>query len=109
LREQQVQHPRGWMNRRRVQMIRITIAALGLLACASQATAAPQPARSADNVGTAQKAMDECSLNYCGNRSSSVQQARAIWIESCFRQKTGKYPAELGMVSRVLPRCPGSP
>jgi hypothetical protein len=90
-------------------MIRITIAALGLLACASQAMAAPRPARSADNVSTAQKAMEECSLNYCGNRSSSVQQARAIWIESCFRQKTGQYPAELGIVTRVLTRCPGSP
>jgi hypothetical protein len=45
----------------------------------------------------AQKAMDECAAQYCGRRSASVSGNRPLLIEGCFHQKTGKYPAQMGV------------
>ena len=64
------------------------------------------PATAQGAPGEAQRAMYECALNYCGHRSPSVRQARSIWIESCFVQKVGRYPAEMGIATRVFRRCP---
>ena len=53
----------------------------------------------------AQKVMNECALQYCGHRSPSVAQARPMLIESCFRQKMGRSPVEMGITIKVRRGC----
>jgi hypothetical protein len=89
-------------------MIRHKILVTGLLVSTWQsvptmALAAPK----AKDVNAAQKAMDECARAYCGIRSRSVRGARPMLMESCFRQKTGRFPAQMGMAIKVLHHCPG--
>ena len=84
----------------------LTTILVALLAATLTSAAPAQATKKAkNNVSEAQKAMDECSLNYCGYRSSSVTQARAIWIENCFRQKMGRSPAEMGIAVRIRSSC----
>jgi hypothetical protein len=56
-------------------------------------------------ISAAQKAMDECLVQYCGLRSSSVSGYRAMFIESCFHRKTGQYPGQMGVALKVHRRC----
>jgi hypothetical protein len=53
----------------------------------------------------AQKVMNECALQYCGHRSPSVRQSRPMLIESCFRQKMGRSPVEMGITIKVRQGC----
>jgi hypothetical protein len=68
----------------------------------------PTMAQAAPN-SAAQQAMQECALMYCGPRNPSVMQQKSTLVESCFRQKTGRTPAELGISLPSLRCCPGSP
>ena len=79
----------------------VKIVILALLAGVWQIPTTAQGAPSA-----AQQAMNECAINYCGRRSPSVGQARPMWIEACFHQKMGKYPAEMGIAIKIRRRCP---
>ena len=56
---------------------------------------AARAARAAANP--AQQAIVECRQMYAGDRGMSGNQTRPTSIESCFRQKTGHYPNELGI------------
>jgi hypothetical protein len=67
------------------------------------AQAAPRPGVSA------QQAMNECALMYCGHRDRSVRQSRPLMVEACFRQKTGRFPAEMGVAIPSLRCCPNEP
>ncbi|HEY7300433.1 MAG TPA: hypothetical protein VH684_21265 [Xanthobacteraceae bacterium] len=51
----------------------------------------------------AEKAMDECTAQFCGRRSPSVTGYRPMLIEGCFKQKMGQYPAQMGVSLR--PNC----
>jgi hypothetical protein len=83
------------------------IVVLGLLVLVWQSVptsglAAPKNAagqKTASN-SAAEKAMDECTAQYCGRRSASVSGNRPLLIEGCFHQKTGKYPAQMGVAFR---------
>src|SRR5262245_58754689 len=99
-------------------MVRLDdVAILGLLACAwlvpTAAEAAPKATSAAQHApkatSAAQQAMNECALNYCGPRSPSVSQSKGILVESCFRQKTGHSPAEMGIAIPYLRCCPNTP
>ena len=81
-------------------MIGVKMFILAFLASVWQIPTTAQGAPSA-----AQKVMNECALQYCGLRSPSVTQARAMWIESCFRQKMGRSPAEMGIAIKVRQSC----
>jgi hypothetical protein len=104
---EEVQYNSPAVSIRETPAMRIPLSALSLLAflCLTPAQAAPRPA-----VGSsAQQAMNECALNYCGPRSPSVTQSKGVLVESCFRQKTGHSPAELGVSMPSLRCCPGAP
>jgi hypothetical protein len=68
----------------------------------SAGVAAPKGAggQKAASNSAAEKAMDECTAQYCGRRSASVTAYRPLFIEGCFHQKTGKYPAQMGVSLR---------
>ena len=83
------------------------IVVLGLLVLVWQSVpssglAAPKSAagQKAASNSAAEKAMDECTAQYCGRRSASVSGNRPLLIEGCFHQKTGKYPAQMGVTFR---------
>src|SRR6516162_4563374 len=82
-------------------MIWLRIAILGLIVWILQVMprTVHAVAKNAD-ISAAQKAMDECIVQYCGLRSSSVSGYRPMFIESCFHRKTGQYPGQMGMASR---------
>jgi hypothetical protein len=63
------------------------------------------PAMAQGAPSAAQAVMNECALQYCGRRSPSVAQARSMWIESCFRQKMGRSPAEMGIAIKIRRGC----
>jgi hypothetical protein len=81
-------------------MVGIKMFIPALLVSVWQIPTAAQAAPSA-----AQKVMNECAMQYCGYRSPSVSQSRAIWIESCFRQKMGRSPIEMGIAIKVRLSC----
>jgi hypothetical protein len=69
-----------------------------LLACWSQVSTPGHAARAAHGASAAaQQAIVECRQQYSGNRGRAVNQARSTFIEGCFKQKTGRYPFELGI------------
>ena len=83
------------------------IAVLGLLVLVWQSVptsglAAPKSAAGQKAAGNsaAEKAMDECTAQYCGRRSTSVTGSRPILIENCFKQKMGQFPAQMGVSLR---------
>jgi len=82
--------------------------AVGLVASLTQMTPL-QAAPKSQNGVAAQRAMDECALQYCGYRSASVTQSKPMWVESCFRQKTGRTPAEMGVAMKATRCCPAAP
>jgi hypothetical protein len=89
-------------------VIKFSIVTLGLLATLLLTPALAQPAaRGRLHLNEAQRAMLECARNYCGYRSPSVTGARGLWVETCFRQKTGKTPAEMGIRQPRLSGCRG--
>ena len=88
-------------------MIRCKILVMGLLVSSWQSVPMMAlAALKANDVNAAQKAMDECTRSYCGIRSRSVRGSRSMLMESCFRQKTGRFPAEMGIAINVLHHCP---
>jgi hypothetical protein len=56
-------------------------------------------------ISAAQKAMDECVVQYCGLRSSIVSGYRPMFIASCFHRETGQYPGQMGVALKVRRRC----
>ena len=84
----------------------LRIAILGLVVWILQVMprAVHAAAKNAD-ISAAQKAMDECIVQYCGLRSSSVSGYRPMFIESCFHRKTGQYPGQMGVALKVHRRC----
>ena len=89
-------------------VIKFGMVTLGFLATLHLTPALAQPAaRGRVNLNEAQRAMLECARNYCGYRSPSVTGARGLWVETCFRQKTGKTPAEMGIRQPSLSGCRG--
>ncbi len=69
-----------------------------LLVCLSQMPAQGKAVRAAAGAdASAQQAIVQCRRMYGGDRGKAVNQARPIWIESCFKVKTGRYPFELGI------------
>jgi hypothetical protein len=46
---------------------------------------------------SAQQAIVWCRQAYGGDRGKAVNQAKPIWVENCFKQKTGYYPFQLGI------------
>ena len=94
-------------------MMTLKIVVVGLLVCIFQGM--PMTAHAVANnaeTGAAQKAMDECAIQYCGIRSRSVRGSRSMLIEGCFRQKTGRFPGEMGIgahddfISQAKPHIP---
>ena len=84
----------------------LRIAILGLVVWILQVmpTTVHAAAKNAD-IGAAQKAMDECVIQYCGLRSPSVAGYSPMFIESCFHRKTGQYPGQMGVALKVHRRC----
>jgi hypothetical protein len=62
---------------------------------------APKPSEAATAAriasSSAQQAIVECRARYGGDRGRAGNQRRPIWIEDCFKEKTGRYPFELGI------------
>jgi hypothetical protein len=38
-----------------------------------------------------------CRQAYGGDRGKAINQAKPIWVENCFKQKTGYYPFQPGI------------
>ena len=73
------------------------LSALAML-CLGQMPAPAAPARAPrGEVSGMQQAIVECRQMYGGDRGKAVNQVKPIWIESCFKQKTGHFPFELGI------------
>jgi hypothetical protein len=85
-------------------MSKLLIGALGLLMVLVQISAGH--AASESGAVSAKKAMNYCSRQYCGHRGLIGNQQRPVWIEGCFKERTGKYPAELGVAIKIRHRCP---
>ena len=85
----------------------LKIVSVGLLVCIfhGMSMTGHAAAKNAE-TSTAQKAMDECAIQYCGIRSRSVRGSRSMLIEGCFRQKTGRFPWEMGIGIVVRHICP---
>jgi hypothetical protein len=50
-----------------------------------------------------ERAIMECRSYYFGQRSPSTSATRPMMIESCFYQKTGKFPAQVGIPIYAAP------
>jgi len=88
----------------------LKILVIGLLVLVWQSVPTPGAAEQKGTTGqkaagnsAAEKAMDECTAQYCGRRSASVSGNRPMLIEGCFKAKMGQYPAQMGVSFR--PHC----
>ena len=79
--------------------MRQLLLASSLLLFGSGLMAGPaEAARDARGAGAStQRAIAECRQMYDGDRGMSGNQSRPTSIEGCFKQKTGRYPGELGI------------
>jgi hypothetical protein len=88
-------------------MIWLKIVVLALAVCILQVMPGTVHAAAKNaEISAAQKAWDECAIQYCGIRGRSVRGSRPALIEGCFRQKTGQYPGQMGIALRVRHTCP---
>jgi hypothetical protein len=74
--------------------------ATGLLACMALldgATACLAAAKPSTQQASYAAIMIECRRMYWGQRSPAVAASRPMFIEGCFRQRTGKHPWEAGV------------
>ena len=67
-----------------------------LIVCASALPTTGLAARTGAGAA-AQQAIIECRQTYGGYRGKAVEQAKPIYVERCFKQKTGYYPFQLGI------------
>jgi hypothetical protein len=66
--------------------------------CLYQMTASAAPARAPRGEANAlQQAIVECRQAYGGDRGKAVNQVKSIWVENCFKTKTGRFPFEVGI------------
>lgn len=69
-----------------------------LALCLADISASGAPLRAPHGAdASAQQAIVQCRQMYGGDRGKAVNQAKPIWIENCFKQKTGHFPFELGI------------
>jgi hypothetical protein len=80
-------------------MRKSSIGSAALLAlCLGDLSASGAPARATRGADAfAQRAIVACRQMYGGDRGKAGNQGKPIWIENCFRDKTGHYPFELGI------------
>jgi hypothetical protein len=68
--------------------------------------AVSQTARPSATVPTAlQKAMEECKSRYGGVQRGWFWQQRYMYIEACFKEKTGVYPAQANLKFHANVNC----
>jgi hypothetical protein len=69
-----------------------------LVLCLADLSASGAPLRAPRGTdASAQQAIVQCRQMYGGDRGKAVNQAKPIWVENCFKQKTGHFPFELGI------------
>jgi hypothetical protein len=57
----------------------------------------PPPGRRMASLPVFKQAIVECRQMYGGDRGKVVNQVKPIWVENCFKQKTGHFPFEFGI------------
>jgi len=67
-----------------------------LIVCLWQ-TLAPSAQAARAGGSAAQEALVRCRQMYGGDRGKAGNQAKPLWVESCFRRATGHYPSEVGL------------
>jgi hypothetical protein len=91
------------MNPRKILTIAMLVSVWQSLPMAAFAEQKGTTGQKAATNSAAEKAMDECTAQFCGRRSPSVTGYRPMLIEGCFKQKMGQYPAQMGVSLR--PHC----
>jgi hypothetical protein len=73
----------------------------GMAALLIFSTQMPEQSEAAKAAGatnaSAAKAIAECRARYSCDRGHFGNQMKPMWIEACFKEKTGKWPSELGV------------